>query len=105
MKEHELYISADDSVKICKLLFNYILDQKVSWEYLRFIEANNDSIRQDEARLWAYRPFPMIQLEACGSSYNNRMLDIVCKREKIGFIRANCESVIGILFSTFAGRI
>ncbi len=94
LKEHELYISADDSVKICKLLFNYILDQKVSWEYLRFIEANNDSIRQDEARLWAYRPFPMIQLEACGSSYNNRMLDIVCKREKIGLSEQTAKALL-----------
>lgn len=94
LKEHELYISADDSVKICKLLFDYILDQKVSWEYLRFIEANNDSIRQDEARLWAYRPFPMIQLEACGSSYNNRMLDIVCKREKIGLSEQTAKALL-----------
>ena len=84
LKDNNLYTSPVDSAKIYEQLYTYKLEQKVNWEYLRYIEATNDHIKRDEARLWAYRPLPIIQLETCQPAYNNRVLDIVCKREKIG---------------------
>lgn len=84
MKEKNLYTSVSDSITIYNQLYAYKLEQKANWEYLRYVEATMDSIRQNEARLWAYRPLPMIRLETCAPSFNNKMLDIVCKRKKLG---------------------
>lgn len=84
MKAKRLYATATDSVNLYWQLYTYKLEQKVDWEFLRFINAGNDSIRQNEARLWAYRPMVLWQLDTCEPSSRARMLDIVCKREAIG---------------------
>ncbi len=84
MKKNNLYTSVSDSTTIYCQLYAYKLEQKVNQEYLRYVGATMDSVRQDEARLWAYRPIPIIRLETCEPSFNNKMLDIVCKREKLG---------------------
>lgn len=94
MKKNDLYTVATDSANIYQQVYAYKLEQKANWEYLRYTGATSDSVKQDEARLWAYRPLPIIRLETCQPSSSNKMLDITCKREKLGLAENMTESLL-----------
>ena len=94
MKKNSLYTVATDSTNIYQQVYAYKLEQKTNWEYLRYTGATSDSVKQDEARLWAYRPLSIIRLETCQPSSSNKMLDIVCKREKLGLAENMTQSLL-----------
>ena len=94
MKKNGLYTVATDSANIYQQVYAYKLEQKANWEYLRYTGATSDSIKQDEARLWAYRPLSIIRLETSQPSSSNKMLDIICKRGKLGLTENITESLL-----------
>ncbi len=93
LRKQKLYPSASDSIRVCRQLYVYELDRKTTLEYFSYIGAK-DSIKQCEARFYAFRPFPLIQLETCQSSSNNRLLDIVCKQKKIGLSNQTVKALL-----------